>query len=1171
MTSSFKNNSMGMLLDGVFASEAIDSSGEILDIKGLDTTDFDEGKGLANYEHKDSSGDSNGQEIVGKVIYSRKIFKESDCTSDRERLFWSRTKVPFLYGVVRLYDGAGHDGAKSLAASVRDSVANEEPIILGFSIEGSTLERKENRLLNTVARKVALTYKSCNKQAVSGVLADPHAPAGFDKNPEKAEKSEKMTDPLNMRLGGTEAEYSPDMMKALSAGSYNAAPGTLTGGAALQKESRDKKLTAVAKAAARDWPKTGKFRDYLKSQIDKAELGDVSDEFMDHFSDLVESKYYRIKKTEEVLADLKKAGKEPKKPVPTPKPESIYTNNGQPVKPNRKLTEPRFDENKGILHLPQGSFPVYIPSRDTPELASKFHEILNDPKVDKFHGEAMDNWLKAHKLMKAGKTPPEVLMHSVLFSQLSPNTPVPMQELMYGHLVDSMKSTGKTPLDPDFASTKSDWMSRDSADKFPDHSPEHWKRLENTLRLGSDSKLTGRTKGDIGSFMLANDKFDNMSKYSKMHSGLVDLVSRHKGDARSIVEEMMYHKNEQIKWDNRLRLGSKTTTGEYPGLQLPGLAPKTARYAIAMAGGGNIVVPDTHFVRNLFGLNRDLDSHSIKLIKSALWNEKNSSIMSGIDRFYAKNHDAVKHILQHPKWSGQFQSPEDANFPAFWKHWMSIVPHEQARGHKAYGYNELTDHRPFWEAIEPFLGKSEGMSNLPLETAKQHAQWQLQYGEMPAQLLYYKHLLPRLLSAAGARESQRIVRKAQELHVEALTKALPWDEPDSKAAQDPEEVEFQGRRSKPGEAFVQHGGEFHRYVLLGHDNTHFYGVKDDEDSTGHNPVMDGWGPEHVHKLARTDPGLDVRSYPQTLDNPLEVDADAHGISDFVSHPHSRELAHGFNFGWPTEGEQRGFSALKGDSYWATSPAGKKIFVKRSTKAMDNATTEGVFNTARREGAYHNVAHDVFGLGHALPAVAVVRHPQTGQEHALIEHVDSTPAEYDWESGALKNSDPHQKLADSGELHKLALMDHVMGNYDRHAGNWLYRKDGKGLVLIDHNIYGRQFGEHGTTPTYLRDEDLHAPVHPEALKWLKGLDPGKLNTELHRYGVPQGDIHGATERLKKLQESAHLHSTLNGAMIDSNSLATFQSDPTEPKHNKPWVGSSSDSQSPYDEYNDWSKI
>jgi diguanylate cyclase (GGDEF)-like protein len=210
----------GMIIDGVMGSQCIDSSGEVLDVDGADISDLEEGRGVLNYEHKGAEDkDSNGQEIVGKIITAKKIFKEADCDNTRERAYWQKVKHPFIYGVCRLYDGAGHEGAKALAAQIRDHHANSEPILVRFSVEGSTLEKEGNVLKRSVIRRVALTLKPCNRTADSGLVEDPNAPRGFDKKPVQrvndilvglTDDAKKMEHehPLYQKLGGShELEY----------------------------------------------------------------------------------------------------------------------------------------------------------------------------------------------------------------------------------------------------------------------------------------------------------------------------------------------------------------------------------------------------------------------------------------------------------------------------------------------------------------------------------------------------------------------------------------------------------------------------------------------------------------------------------------------------------------------------------------------------------------------------------------------------------------------------------------------------------------------------------------------------------------------------------------------------------------------------------------------------
>src|SRR5690606_314828 len=73
-------------------------------------------------------------------------------------------------------------GAQALAAIMRDAVANGEEIVVGMSVEGSTLKRDKdnpNHLLATCVRKVALTVAPCNKTAKLRIMKDSEAPEGF--------------------------------------------------------------------------------------------------------------------------------------------------------------------------------------------------------------------------------------------------------------------------------------------------------------------------------------------------------------------------------------------------------------------------------------------------------------------------------------------------------------------------------------------------------------------------------------------------------------------------------------------------------------------------------------------------------------------------------------------------------------------------------------------------------------------------------------------------------------------------------------------------------------------------------------------------------------------------------------------------------------------------------
>lgn len=1125
----------GMIIDGVFASEAIDSSGEILDIKGCDISDLENGLGVLNWEHRgDDAAGASANDIIGKVVFAKKIYGPEDCTDERQLGYWQQVQLPMIYGICRLFDGSGHPGAIAAAAMIRDYQKNGEPLLIRYSIEGTTLSKDKgtNRLLESVARRIAATIKPCNKSCHSGLISDPNDPSV-----RKKEHAHPNFTPLG---GSFEIEAAPVVdnpeliRKALAAGSYNAAPGTLTGGSALQVE--DQGLRNRVKAAVRDWDRVTPFKKFLKHRLPEA-----SDTFIDRFSNLVGD--YTIKKAQrQVLKDalVKKATEKLKQKMAKPKAPAAdvsvddsgdkLTIRGKPVKTNPQITRPHFDERKGVLHTQRGSFPIYIPSRDkeTPDAGQKFHNIMNDPKVNKFHDYAMENWAKMHERLKNGTMPPEAIMHGVLFSQLSPNTPVPMQELMYSHLVDSMKATGADPRVPgSFGdSLKADWLDRDQPQRWPEHSREHFRRLEDQLRLKRDSveRAPGdqhgpsvrapRKEGDIGRFMLASNKFKNMSRYHELHNSLVDLVGRHRHDSRSAVEELMHHKVQAGLWEARRKREQdkgRPDIGPYTGgPDVPGLAPKTARYTMGMLGGGNVMVPDTHFARYLFGLDRDKDAKTIQYLRNqVLWNENNSHILGGIDRYYGKNHDAVQHMLQHPKWGPVFQSPEDAIFPAFWKNWVGIIPHEAARGMKTHGWNEATDHRPFWEAVDPYLNKSEdAQPDDPLEVAKQtartHAEWVAKYGEMPAMLMYFHFLVPKLLEGTEKREKQQQVVKFENQLIEMNElrkdegKGLPGDKPMADW-KNPPTVKFNGKDTKVGRAWM-HGDESKQLALLDQNQSHFIGVPWEK--------LGAHQPEDLVKIPRHAGyhGFAVVEPPSHVSESQIVHHQQHSVGEFVHHPETQALVHGFDLGQEKLAPERK-SSMSAHSFWARSPNGQRVFVKQDADEQNNPFR---LETARREGLFHNLAKDFFGLGDFVTPTAVIHHPQSGKEMAVVQHVDGSHMFEDL-SGYKRAA---KEMEASGDLHKLALMDYITHNGDRNGMNFIVSPDRKFKLIDNGRAFDYNLGP-PMKPTYL--EKIFQPVHPEAAKWLSGLNPTNLEMEMRRHGAPDVMVSKASGRLKSVQQ------------------------------------------------------
>ncbi|WNM70322.1 putative prohead protease [Myxococcus phage Mx1] len=1202
--------SKSLVLDGIAASQAIDSSGEILDIRGLDISELEEGRGVLNYEHRsDQSEGASANDVIGHIVFAKKIFGPDDCKNDRELSYWNKVQLPFVYIQAELFNDEGHPGAVAAASLIRYYQRRKLPILMRYSIEGATLEREGNTLKRAIAKRVAATLKPCNRSCVSGVLSDDldeTSTSEKDVLKDLLRSERPFENPQKTKLGGFEAEFldpvvndpismmrdaledmkeATSFAKAMEAGNFNAAPSTLQGGSALQSESVDRVrfLKYQVMAAVRDWKGRGDLRKFIKHR-----LPDASDEFIQHFTNLVDD--YHMKKSAQLEDNLVKAvSKKPAAPktakpvVAAEKPASAQTTRpakakaapvkaeeeapltirGRPVKPNPEITSPKFEN--GVLHTRRGSFPMYIPKG---EEEKSLESILNDPKRTAFHDYATNNWLKVHKLLKEGKLPPEVVMHASLFSMLSPNKAVPMQELMYAHLVDSMKDRGIDARSPKFAEGRQDWLSRDRADNYPRAGNEYFTgpmRSEVTLANPSAPKLytekdaaklgdpslvgqvrkPGRDAGQLASFMLPDDSYDNMSNYHTLHDSLVEVVNRHRHDARSAIRELMDHKHKAGLWNARRKRevnAGRPDPGAYSaGPDVPGLAPKTGRYMYAMLGGSNVHVPDTHFTRYLFGLEKGhgrvpMDSNTIEYLKEVLWNPNNSHILDAIDHHYVQHHPAVRHMLKHPTFGKHFTDPHDAIFPAFWKNWISVVPHEQSRGMRTGGDNVDTTHAPFWEAVEPYLGKNDEHDHpLPLRTAKLHAKWADQYGEVPAQMMFFAHIVPMLLRNSQKGVISKMERIAQDLR---------------KAAQDmaPEEpqlpplnrelphgaMKFHDYHVMPGEVQILSGGfKGSKMHFLGWDDDHVY-VKPWGSGDHESPKL------LPHDLNGT--GFRVNSDPTPVEVPPLVDAHEHGDPVFTKSFDQKSLIHGIDFS-----QQRDTKNARGVTIdarpevtgWFTSALGRKGYVKPHVDIdwahwdPENLHHHNQFETPDREAIYKTMMNDVFGLGQHVPEVGVFRHPQTDEKMSVMERV---PNGFHYEYGDPHSADTLHTAYSNGSLDKLGLADMAMGQVDRNDGNYMLTQQAPHVWHID-NAITWDFNAPPQIPHHWDAHDNEHPevrelnggkaivplgyreVHPEATTWLLGLNHHKYMETALAHNVPLPLAEAGSKRLQAMQLAA----------------------------------------------------
>lgn len=297
----------GTVLDGAIATGILDSSGEVLDVKGADLSSLNE-DGVLNTEHlKPEDKGEYWNSIIGRVIFAKKVFTEADCESERELTLWHQLEMPFIYGAFEMFDSEDHSNAKAAASIIKHYHLRNLPVVIRYSIEGSVVTRSGNHLTKTIARRVAATIKPCNRSSYSSLVSLPKEQADEEVG-SYVGKSEKYVSTFEM-------EYSPiiedpiqiiknalnnlkEMNKALTLGGSNAAPDTLTQGAVLAKEDLGSKfLKSQVLAAYRDWDKKKPFKEFLKHR-----LPDVDEGFLNKFTEMT-GHFHLVKADPELVPD----------------------------------------------------------------------------------------------------------------------------------------------------------------------------------------------------------------------------------------------------------------------------------------------------------------------------------------------------------------------------------------------------------------------------------------------------------------------------------------------------------------------------------------------------------------------------------------------------------------------------------------------------------------------------------------------------------------------------------------------------------------------------------------------------------------------------------------------------------------------------------------------------
>jgi hypothetical protein len=161
-----------------------------------------------------------------------------------------------------------------------------------------------------------------------------------------------------------------------------------------------------------------------------------------------------------------------------------------------------------------------------------------------------------------------------------------------------------------------------------------------------------------------------------------------------------------------------------------------------------------------------------------------------------------------------------------------------------------------------------------------------------------------------------------------------------------------------------------------------------------------------------------------------------------------------------------------------------------------------FQTEREAGAWQ--VAKIVGMDDIVTPVAITT--VLGQRGAVLE----------WQNGDVAaNVDGHRMFDGEEDLGRAAAFDYIIGNEDRHSGNWIVSDDGK-LHLIDH---GLSFPDKSA---YLTSNDefitaahdtLDKMPHEFSEPYVENSD--KINKALTNLGLPQGAIDGVNRRIMEL--------------------------------------------------------
>lgn len=265
------------------------------------------------------------------------------------------------------------------------------------------------------------------------------------------------------------------------------------------------------------------------------------------------------------------------------------------------------------------------------------------------------------------------------------------------------------------------------------------------------------------------------------------------------------------------------------------------------------------------------------------------------------------------------------------------------------------------------------------------------------------------------------------------------------------------------------------------------------------------------------------------EKPFIVDATKHAMPGHLKHDDVHEMLHGLDLSGPKDHKTQGPGINQKSSYWMNGPKGK-VYVKEDAPSS-------LHSDVQAESAYHNIAKDFFKMGNYMPKVGSFVHPTTGKHYAAVEGIEGEHFNPDSDDHEFELHQIHR----NGDLHKMAFMNMILQNPDRHRYNYLMPKQG-GLKLIDHGLsfswanepdlphyvkaahklpgYYKKEGSHGFQANpdidWSDPKNLGPAVHPRAAEWALKLNPTELKHQIQSHGIGEDMANESANRLKALQ-------------------------------------------------------